>query len=747
LFLSSFVAFSADSGALVGTVVDTRTGEPIAGATVRLLKVDKETTSNDAGEFELREIPEGSHAVEVSALRHESQVVRAMVSPDEVQILEVQLAPTLLFTEEVFVTASRSSEPVKKLTQGAGIIDASQIALTKTLGLNEVLNEIPGVKAESQAETEQARISMRGRGVRTAFGVRGIKILVDGIPESDGSGETPDLTGIDLGFADRIEVVKGPMSSQYGASASGVVNIMSVLDSQSPVLIPDVRFGSFDFVKTQVRAEGSLKPVDYLLNAARTTKAGHREHSRLLDYRVSSKFQFDLGSDSLLSIFARGSHNDSELPGPLSQEEFDENPKQASPIYAAFDSRSIIDRFLVGASFDKRFSSARTLSAKFFGRSLDFELPVPFVVLDGERDTFGGSLRFSFNSATGGVSHGLALGTDVQSHNEARKDYENQGGTKGSTLFRDEMRDVDNVSLYLLDEIDLSDRLNFNLGANYSQVHYAVDDFVLVDGSDDSGAKTFKQVTFLVGGAYELHSRLSVYASVSTGFEPPTISEIGRDPQGGGGFNQTLDPQRSTSLEAGGLWMVTPFVSANVAVFRMDIMDEIVPTGTGFPQEVFANAAETEHNGVEIGVGMNLPMGVSANLAYTYSDFYFREYVREGEDFAGNEIPGIPKNRLGATFQYMAPAGFYTGIRADWVGAFYADDGNVVQNPEYFVAHWFVGGERLFGRARLNGMFGIDNLFDERYAEYVVINDRFGSFFYPSPERNYFGRLALTWYF
>ncbi|MBV8855427.1 MAG: TonB-dependent receptor [Acidobacteria bacterium] len=733
-------------GRLTGKVLDARERTPVAHATVTLAELGKTAEVGAAGDFSLEEVPAGTYSLEVSAFGYKSLRQRVRVSEQPTKPFEFLMLVEPVLKEEVIVTASGQPEPVKDLSQSTGVVTAGEVAVTKAVGLDEVLNEIPGVKAESQAETQEVRLSIRGRGLNTSFGTRSIRVLVDGIPESDSTGETSDLTGIDLDSVERLEVVKGPMAAQYGASSSGVVNVITEKGSQVPFVEAKTVFGSYGFWKSQAKLSGNYKPLDYLFDFTRTAQDGYREHEKLRAYHVNGRLGVALDEKTNLNFFFRGADTDSQLPGNLSADELQADRRQAGFLFKLFDAQSNIAREQFGVSFNRQWGDDRSLWAMFYGRHIDFQVPVPFVFLNGRRNSFGGDVRYSFRQAVGKTRNALTFGANLQHDHEVRKDFDNDAGQMGAGVQRDETRRLYNTGVYFLDNIGVGEKLDFRVGLNYTRVHVRIDDFLFADG-DDSGARLFDKFSYQLGATYHLTPEFSLYGNVSTGFDPPTITEIGRNPEGKGGLNPDLRPERSMNYEVGGLYNLPRKTYVNFSVFRLRVNDEIVPTGIGFPQETFINAARAVHNGVELGGGANLYKDLSLRVGYTYSDFYYRTFVNGFGDFSGKRIPGIPAHRFFAGLRYQHRSGVYSGFDLHAVGKIFADDGNNVTNDSYQVGNWYGGYERYFKRFSLRLLYRVNNLFNQQYSSYIVVNDRFGGYFYPSPTRNQLGSVAFAWYF
>ena len=733
------------AGQLAGQVLDASDRSPVRDAVITVVGARRSLTADSTGQFVCERLRPGEYAVQVAAVGYVPLTTTVQIDPREIHRVEILLARTPTVRESVIVTAMGYPESERRLVQSVGAVEQAEISRPQGVALSEVLNEIPGVKAESQAATQEVRISIRGRGVRTSFGVTGIRVLVDGMPESDSTGETADLTGIEMEGLQRIEVVKGPMAAQYGASSSGVVNVITQPGTAQPLVSVRQSGGSYGFAKSSVSAAGTAGRLQFMGLFARTGLDGYREHSDLETRRFTGRFDVNLSPSSGAAVFVRRTSNDSQLPGNLTAADVAADRRQAAYFFTLMRAESNIDRSHVGTRLFHRWNGSAELTGTLYRATSDFSVPVPFVIIEGDRSVYGGSLGYLWNGTLASRQHTVSIGTDLRSSRELRQDPFNDNGERAPFLVRDEDRQIQGTSLHAVDAISLSPRLGMTFGLTYSRVLIDITDRLTFDG-DDSGEKTFSQTSWLAGATYDVGRMTTVFGNVATGFDPPTISAIGRNPSGRGGLNTALKPERSTNFEAGArLNLARAFVTASA--FHLRVRDEIVPTGEGVPQEIFTNAAQTRHTGLELASAVTIVPRVHLRLAYTYSHFRFTDFISREGDVSGRRLPGIPTNRLLATLRYIDGNGTTAGLSWRTVGRMYADDVNAVSSDAYQVADAFAGFSRRFRQLRVGFQYQLSNLFDEEYSEYLVINDRFTGYFYPSPTRNHAAAVTLGWAF
>jgi len=744
--MASTLALAAGPRQLTGKVIDAASGQPLQNATVRLAELDKTTTTDAAGEFSFSEVASGGYHVEISANDYYPTSAPVQFSAEAGAIFEFTLNSRASLMSTNIVTVLGEEEPIKDTARSIGVVSGTEIRETKQVGLDEVLNAIPGVKAENQSGSEQVRVSIRGRDVRNSFGIIGIKLLVDGIPESDASGETPDITGIDMASADRIEVVKGPMSARYGASAAGIVNLISHEGAGPPEIDVTNYGGSYGFDRNQLNLDGSAGLFDYAVDGSRTVEDGYRDHSAFYAYRVNSRFGFRVRPSLKVNVFLKFNHSNDELPGPLTQQEYAADPSQVSFLYGLYNSSENIARAQGGFTIAKDFGDDRVLSGMVFSRVLDYTLPLPFIYLDGHRPETGASAKYTFQEHSSPVTQRFSFGVDYQHEEDFLKDFGDNPGGQTTFLEANQIRHVYNLGLYAFDELRFGKKLNVTAGVNYSRLNFNFFDAL---AGATSGSKLFNRVTYEVGAAYHFRPNISAYANVSSGLETPTLSELGIAPSGATGLNSTLKPELSTSYEVGGLFKLFDRASFNVALFRTLVDNEIVPTGVGSPQVSFDNAAKTAHNGLEAAMTVSLYRDLEWNVAYTYADFYYVNYLNLlGQNANSKQIPALPRNHVFSSLRYHNRQGLGGEIGYEFVGKMFADDLNSVVSPKYSTAYAHVSySHSLVSKLGMKLLFGINNFNNANYVAYVVPNGTFGAYFYPAPARNYFGSLQLNWRF
>jgi iron complex outermembrane receptor protein len=404
----------------------------------------------------------------------------------------------------------------------------------------------------------------------------------------------------------------------------------------------------------------------------------------------------------------------------------------------------VVDQYRGGVVVSKAFDESHSVRLRGYGLTRDFDgnLPCPFVGHSAFDRTFvGGGGEYAFTGALAGRPLRLVAGVELTDQEDNRQGWQaSPDGVRGD-LNEDQLELVDTVSLYTLAELALGDDLLLTLGGRYVDIEFELDDRFLTDG-DNSDDVSFSEFTPMAGLTYSVRDWLNLYVSVSTSFETPTFAQLG-DPDGPG-INATLDAQTSTSYELGAKGIVGSATRYGVAVFSIDLEDQLVPFELN--DDVFyRNAGESSRNGLELSLQHQFSPLWSASLAYTLNDFQFEDFTAAGVVLDGNENPGIPKNQLFLEVAHVRPDGWYAFVDLLHVGRFYADDVNSGPGriDDYQVANTRFGRHISIGGLEANVFLGVNNLFDEDYFSNVRINQTFNRFFEPAPGRHFYGGVSL----
>lgn len=626
-------------------------------------------------------------------------------------------------------------------------------------GLDESLALVPGLSTTSRNNPSQdPRLSIRGFGARSAFGVRGIRVLRDGMPLTLPDGQTP-LDYLSLESVGRIEIMRGSASALYGNSSGGIVDIRTREPASAPI-DGELRHwtGGDTYSRSAIAMSGSAGSVGWVADAAHTRGDGSRDHSRQRSTSGFARATHRAASTQYgLTVMALDNPL-SENPGALTLGEMRANAGAADPASVRRNARKSVTQVQVGASAEHTVADGELVFSAFGGaRSLDN--PLAFAVVEIGRHSWGASTAFRRQFAGSRQTHRLAAGLDLQLQNDLRRNYVACADTIAATaptascpvagsgrgaVTLDQREIVSGIGAYLSDEVDITARVSATAGIRADAVRFEVRDRLISAGNpDDSGKRTLRSVSPVVGLLARASHLISLYANVSSAFETPTATEMGNQPDGSAGINPDLEPQRSLTAEGGSKGFIGRFVSYDIALFRTAVRDELIPfeIPASDGRRYFRNAGRTSRLGAEAGVFV-VRGSLSLMGSYSLSRFRFEDFVTGGIDFSNNEIPGVPRHR-GQAAATMAAGLWFGVVEGEFAGSSFADDANSFRAPGYSVFH-VRGGlspQRRNGRIRL--ILAVQNLFDRTYAPSIAVNAARERYFEPAPGRVFSAGVSI----
>jgi iron complex outermembrane recepter protein len=664
----------------------------------------------------------------------------------------------------VRVTATREGPraPVE-LPYAVTLTRPDSFAALRRLGADELLFAVPGVSlANRQNPAQDPRISIRGFGARSAFGVRGVRVLQDGVPLTLPDGQTP-VDVVDVEGAERLEVVRGSASSLYGNAAGGVIDVRST----PPALVgvaPYARIVGGNRVPTisAAGAAGTLGPLGYTSSITRVVGRGYRDYSDQRATRAALRLVHAHESGSRipgLTLAARFSDVDlAESPGALTLAQFDSAPRMADPLSVRKRAGKTVSQSDLALTIAQPLGERIALDATVYGSVRTLENPLTFAVVTLGRSSGGASARVSGSGTLGTRAVRLATGGDLQWQNDDRQEYEScvDVTTASATcptpaiqrgrLRRDQRELVSSAGPFVRGELAILPSLLASAGVRADAVRFRVRDrLITATNPDDSGERTLHAVSPAFGLVWRTTPLSSVYATVSSSFETPTTTELGNKPDGSAGINPELDPQRALSLELGAKGMLgASALRWEVAAFQTGARDELVPFDIpgGAGRRYFRNAGRTRRVGAEAGAEADAgPLSVRA--AYSYSRFRYVSYVVGTTSYAGNRIPGVPEHSLAATVTARAGSFTLSGT-ADVATAVDVDDANSAQARGRTILGVAVSNTLRVGGVRLSPLVALQNLADVRSVGSVSVNATAGKYYEPAPGRTLLVRMALA---
>ena len=644
----------------------------------------------------------------------------------------------------IVVTADRIGKPIREIARSISVVDQQRIqAGTQQLALDEALALVPGLYLQNRYNFAQdLRVSLRGFGARSAFGIRGVKVIVDNIPETLPDGQA-GVDSIDIGSAQRIEVLRGPSSSLYGNASGGVIAIETERGPEEPFVEGRFSAGDYGFQRYQLKAGGQAGDLDYLVHFSDQEIEGYRDHSLAEGTVFNSRFGYQINDTDRLSLVLNNTDQPtSDDPGGITLEQATADPTSARDRNVLFDAGEALDQQRVGLVYEADRDFGRLMVRNYYVWR-DFDNKLPFTgggAVDLDRFFYGFGAQYTFGEMMPEALE-LTVGFDIERQQDERKRFDNNEGVIGDLGF-DQDENVDGNGIYIQAAYDISDRVGIAAGLRYDEIEFDVTDRFLDDG-DDSGVVSFDQVSPSLGIHADVGNGM-LFANYSRSFETPTTTELA-NPDGSGGFNQSLEPQTADNFELG--WKVgTDSTYFELAVFQIDLKDELIPFEVpAFPgRNFFANVGESSRTGIESAFSWTGESGFGVDLSYTWSDFTFDEFVDDnGNDFSGNALPGLPEQFGYLGLRYQGIQGLSIVWDNTYSGELYANSANTVRVPSYFVSSIRATYEFTSGDWLLRPFVGINNLFDKSYNSNIRIN-AFGARYYePAPDMNVYAGITI----
>lgn len=670
------------------------------------------------------------------------------------------------------VEVARTSTTLDRLPWAVGAQGPRDLRRAQpTIGIDEALANIPGVVVSNRynAAVDQ-RVSIRGAGSRANFGLRGVKVLLDGIPQSLPDGQS-QLTNVDLATIGRVEVLRGSASSLYGNGSGGVLAFTTDLDAPDPVnLRLRTLAGAAGLAKHQVRLAARAGATVGLVSASRTTTDGFRQHSASDARQLVLALDRTLGAGRTLEL--RGGTSETPVafnPGALTLAEWAANPDSAAAANVRRGARRAvaqrhISARLRGGGDDGGWSVAVYRQSRSVDNPLATAPPAPAGLTNGTYSTIDRRvLGARFDGARrlpGRWAPRLAAGLDVQRGRDARRNWRSTDGARAlpsDTLLLDQRETVTSVGPFLHLEVTPAAPFTLSAGLRHDRIGFAVDDRFAADGDDDSGARTMAATSGHLGAVWRRGAAAAPYVNLSTAFETPTTTELNARIDGAGGFNPVLGPQRVATVEVGvrgrlGGPLGRRRAQYDIAWFDATARDAIVQFLESGGRAYFANAGGTRSRGVEAGLVLVPRPGLELRGAWTRAEYRFVDYTVPSaarpaparDTLDGHRLAGVPRStvRLGARLTRGAFA-----LDADHTlqSALWADDRNAIRVPGWGRGQLQVRGSwagALLGHP-VEPFVAVQNALDQRYVGAVTVNGAFGRVLEPAPRRTWYAGLEL----
>lgn len=663
--------------------------------------------------------------------------------------------------ENILITAPRFNVSLKNISFSTSIVQSDFLkSMPRGVSIDEPLKIVPGVKIDNQANGNRIHLSIRGIGILSERGIRGIKFLQDEIPINDPTGFAPDLFDIDLNNVETIEVLRGPAASLYGGSASGgIVNIITKNSPDVPLFGGiNVNYGSNNFWKASGLFGGRVDKINYRLSYARTMGDGYRDHTHFWGNTFYGKMTFSPSSQVKLTPLFSYSNFYHENPEGINLQQYNDDPKQANPDAAPFNEYLQTERNTVGLNGLMLFNeheiqfngyTKRTKFTEANNHTFNYRTII----------TPGASFQYSykFGKKEDYIKNKVGIGTDLQWQTIDEHRVVNDHTIPGTDLLSNEQIKQAGYGFFLLDNLSLGESWNFMASIRYDKITNELDDLLKI-GYDASGNADFSKVTGRIGLSYALQKEVNLFANFGQGFLPPATEELAQNPDNFGGFNTHLTYSTSNGVDLGCRGTVFESLYYDLTGFYLTTkndFDRYRITDSLRNQETFyRNIGSSERFGVEFYTKFTPVNQLKLQLAYTFSQFKYTndEPIKIVMDDAsilkyienGKFLPNSPQHQVYFDAEYIFDFNLYFGLAVEAQSKTYIDGANIEAEAAdgFMLLHARIG--YLFNISNYTMELSVNgkNLADQKYVAFTE-PDPGGNAYQPGSGREFFVNLKL----
>ena len=613
---------------------------------------------------------------------------------------------------------------------------------TQQFNLSEYIENIPGVFISNDHNYAQdSRISIRGFGSRANFGIRGIKLIVDGVPETTPDGQT-QIDNLNLEIIDKIEIIRGIGSSLYGNSSAGIIKIQTIGEIKNNFTKISYSSGSNQKNKKQFLFGLKNKKSSYSFLLSQTKGQGYRDNSDFKNNNLNISLISNINRNSKLRLNFNYVNSPYAIdPGGLIIQEVNENRKQARERNIIYDTQESIDHYKLSFNYEKEINNKLNLSNYFFYSNREFEGKIPVKnggAINLDRKYWGLGSNISFNNKIK-----AQIGFDLGNQKDNRKRFFNNEGEIGELVLNQKEKFL-NYGIYLVGSYNIKN-ITIHSGLRFDNNRISLNDSYLNDG-DNSDKIDLNSTNPSLGINYKPNSLIRFFANISSGFETPTLNEYGSSPIGSG-FNKSLKSQKSTNYEFGfSKRSLNNDLKIDIVYYNTFTKNEVLPyEDPQFPNQVFYNnAGKTKRKGIEFSGHYDLNDFFRINSSISIGEYLFDEFEKNQENYSGNSIPGIPNNIFIFDVSYKRSSNLFINISFKKIGEMYANNSNSVKIDNYNLVNLKIGQEIYFKKIMIKPFLTINNLFGVNYYDNIRINAFGGRYYEPAPKTTFFGGIKIA---
>lgn len=660
--------------------------------------------------------------------------------------LSAQDPATLLAPATVISTRLKTNELTAPYSLSTLSLPATQNG-RQMLSPQEFLPAVPGVfSLNADNFAQDLRISIRGFGARSAFGIRGLRLMVDDLPEStpDGQGQVDNLA---LGLVERVEVVRGPAAGLYGNASGGVVAFYTEDPAGRPYAALRMSAGSFGFQQYQSKFGGQRGRFQHLSHAAWTQTDGYRDHSGMRAALFYGKYRYTFGDRTTATLIVNYANSpQADDAGALTLLQADMVRRSARDLNLRYQAGERLWQGRAGVVFDHRFSEKSRLKIRVFHTLRDFENKLPTAmsgIVALQRGYAGGGANWTHEHSLGSLTWQTQLGFDLDAQRDDRQRYNNEDGARRALVF-DQRETFRNAGAFWLNQLSLREKISLTANLRFDAVQLRAADYFTSDG-DDSDTRTLRNLSPILGLNWLISPNIAVYGNIATSFETPALTELSANPSGRGGFNPDLSQQRALSAEVGLKGLIFRKLRFEVALFRTQARSEFVPFELdSLPGRTFyRNAGRSLRRGLEAAATWRPVAAFTMTANCTATIFRYEDYQVGASDFKEKSLPGLPNFTAFIEPRWQHRRGSYVAAQIVHSGRFFADDANTERIAPYTLLNLRGGWLFTFSNMQVEPFAGLNNVGGSRYFSNVRLNAVGRRYYEPGAGLGWYGGIRL----
>ena len=658
--------------------------------------------------------------------------------------------------EEVLISPLHINNKVQNTPASIGILSKKDLLQNNMTDISTAINTVPGVFMQSSNFTT-TRISIRGIGARTPYGTNKIRAFYGNIPLTSGNSETV-IDDIDLENLNQIEIIKGPLSSVYGAGLGGAILIAPQLSKSGQSTGISTVAGSYGLLKNSLNYSLDKNQASLNLSYHKLKTDGWRENSAYNREGITLAGELFRKKNGKLTYFSNYTYLKAYIPSSINKTMFDNEPQSGAPTWVASQGFKEYKSTLAGLAYDFKITENLTNSTSIFINYKDSNEPRPFDILRQYTFASGARTQFSGNFKIAAIENQFITGIEYFTDNYKGNTFENlykQNNGQGS-LQGDQLTETGQkrhfYNLFLQMRSSLSKQFEIQAGLNYNKTRFEMEDYNLNSTQNYSYEGIFSpQLSFL----FKPNGQQTIYFSASRGFSMPAIEETLTS---SGTINPDIKPENGYNFEVGGkFYFFNKNLYTEVSVYRMEIKDLLVAKRVGDDQYVGANAGKTLHQGIEVSLNHNWPINsiftINSYISGSFGNYEFKEFVDAGNDFSGNKLTGVPANKANAGITINTNLGIYLSGDFLYIDKIPLNDANSVYADSYSIINLKTGYHfEILPKLKAHIAAGINNATDEKYASLILPNavavgNALPRYYYPGLPINFYGLVSLNYLF